>query len=136
MFLIQHIDRDASREQFNKIYRIMRKVGERGSIADESLLAERQEIQQTIAKYAVDDEICVVQSGRDCDCVEYVHSSIVKRPTVMKLWGDRQDTYAWADGPCYVGFCSPEDRPNSQSRDLAMEAYEDGHPHYVTSATV
>lgn len=136
MFLITHIDRDASREQFNKIYRIMRKVGERGSIADESLLAERQELQETIAKYKTDEGICVVQSGRDCDCVEYVHSSIVKHPTVMKLWREQESTYEWADGPCYVGFCSIEDRPNSRSRDLAMEAYENGHPHYVTSATV
>lgn len=136
MFLLTYIDRDTSRTDFYKIYRIMRKVGDRGSIADESYLSDRLELQQTIKKYETADGLCVVKSGRDCDSVEYVHSSIETKPSVMKLYVDRQEEYNWADGPCYVGYCSPKDRPDNHQRDLAMEAYENGHAHFITSATI
>lgn len=136
MFDITWIDRDASREDFRKIYRIMRKCGDRPSIKDDSVLAERADLKERITRNMEDGAICVVTSGRDCDCAEFVWSSIVHNPSVMKLWGEEQDAYYWADGPIGIGYCKPSERPGNYSRDLAMEAYENGHPHYVTSATV
>lgn len=136
MIDITWFDRDTKREDFDKVYRVMRKVGDRGNIVDESLLAERQQLQQTIAKYKMDDVVCLVESGRDCDCVEYTHSQLIEKATVMKVWSRQTDIYSWAEGSCYVGYCSPDERPGNYSRDLVMEAYENGHPHYVTSATV
>ncbi len=51
---------------------------------------------------------------------------------MIRFERDRNSMYEWADGPCNLTPCHPEDLPESYSRDLAMEAYEDGHPHVVS----
>lgn len=131
---IQIIDRDCSRSEWEHIWRIMRKVGEAPSRTDESVLAERAELAQTIAECVEDDKLCIVTSGRDCDCVEFVYSTLMSRPTVMRLWSEERDTFYWADGPISIGYCRPSERPGNYSRDLVMEAFENGHPHFVCSA--
>jgi hypothetical protein len=39
----------------------------------------------------------------------------------------------WADGPVYFDVMKPRDakRVRYQSRDLVLEAFEDGHPHCI-----
>lgn len=133
MFIIQWIERNTPREQWNDLYRIIRKAGDRGSVHDESELAERVKIAERIAKYTEDGEVCTVESGRDCDMSEYCYSTLHTDMTVMKFVRKERDMYEWADGPCYLGLCRPSERPEGYSRDLALEAYEDGHPHIVSS---
>jgi hypothetical protein len=134
MFNILHVERTFTRPQWRELYRIMRKVGDRGSIVEESWLTQRADLARTIRDNIVANQIAVVQSGMDCDSVQYCWSSIVDNPTVMKLWSDAASTYEWADGPCHIGYCRPDERPDNYQRDLAMEAYENGHPHFITTA--
>ena len=134
MFDATVVERTFTRTQWRKLYRIMRKVGDRGDITPGGELADRAKIAGTIAKY-IDDAgmVGVVKSGRDCDGVEYCYGS-AERTTVMSFVHERDDMYAWADGPCYLSICSVDDLPESYSRDLVMEAHENGHPHSICSA--
>jgi hypothetical protein len=68
----------------------------------------------------------------DCDCVKYSRTYHEKALSVMEYIKFKNDTYDWADGPVSVGYGKPSEHPiESHSRDLAMEAYENGHPHVV-----
>ena len=127
------IPRDFSRNDWRNLYRILRKCGERGSIADESLLAERAVLRSVLDERIEDDCICEVTAGMDCDCCQYVYARIVRSPTVMKLMHDADDAYRWADGPMSIGYCKPSERPSNCSRDLALEAFENGHAHAVST---
>jgi len=125
------LDRDLSRLEWTLFYRVFRKHGQRGSILDDSELGERERIAASIARMSIDGRIGVVESGMDCDCVRYCHGRIHSGLTAIRFQRLRDDTYAWADGPCCVSLCEPDQMPESYSRDLALEAFEDGHPHVV-----
>jgi len=75
--------------------------------------------------------VCRVEWGMDCDCVQYHYERNIPAPTVIAFERDRDSMYEWADGPCNLGIGEPVDEPENHSRDLALEAYEDGHPHVV-----
>ena len=46
-----------------------------------------------------------------------------------------QEIYNNAEGPVYwISIAQPEHKAEHVSRDLAMEAFEDGHPHSVSMA--
>ena len=75
--------------------------------------------------------IGVVESGMDCDCSQYTHCTTIENPTAVKLEKDAEHRYEWADGPMGVSYCRPDELPGNSSRDLALEAFEDGHPHVV-----
>ena len=97
--------------------------------------------------------IAVVWGGMDCDCVRYsgdvtiIQIADLDRPYATDKDGNPfrnlraavdahiEHTYHWADGPCHHFICSIEEagRINYDSRDLAMEAFEDGHQHVVYS---
>jgi hypothetical protein len=88
-----------------------------------------------IDKVAVNGVIGLVESGRDCDCVEYVHPAGTIPATVAHyLIADREKA-KWADGPFELSIVSPEEEANTpyESRDLVLEAFEDGHPHSIVS---
>lgn len=97
------------------------------------------------------EPVAVVWSGMDCDCVRYSGSvsfisldpespyGLDKNGEPFKTLRAAVDhhidhTYYWADGPCDYALMSKEQAESIQyqSRDLALEAFEDGHPHYVT----
>ena len=136
MIDLDWIDRSTDRATWKKFHRIFRKVGDMPAPYDESYLVERAEIRIMLDRCTEDGKICVVESGMDCDSVRYCHGTIHPTPSVIGYVASRDSTYEWADGPCVVGVCKPSDRPESYSRDLAMEAFENGHPHYITESTV
>ncbi len=77
----------------------------------------------------------VSESGRDCDGVQYsgqMHSCEATLPAFNKL---QDDIGEWADGPFSLYPVTEKEREESryQSRDLTMEAHEDGHPYVVSS---
>jgi len=133
-FSINWIARNTPRAQWLDLYRIIRSCGDRGSFVEESRLMERVEVADTIRRYTEDGQIAVVTSGMDCDCSQYIRSTLRTNLTPVAFLAARDDDYTWADGPINVGLCRPSERPESASRDLAMEAYEDGHPHVVHTA--
>lgn len=131
MFNINDIPRNTPRDQWQRLYRVIRKVGDRGSLEPAGRMYQRVALQQVIADCIEDGQICGVTSGMDCDCVQYTHMTIIDNPTPVALLAMEEDTYYWADGPTGVGYCKPSERPEIRSRDLAMEAFENGHPHVV-----
>jgi len=77
----------------------------------------------------------VTESGMDCDCVQYsghMHKCEATLAGLEKLY---YEINAWADGPFSLHPVTEEEREEIrlQSRDLAMEAHEDGHPHVVST---
>jgi hypothetical protein len=78
-------------------------------------------------------KIKTVESGRDCDCVEYSGRERIIDANVMAFEKLDKDTAAWADGPFHIAIVPWELEVEYESRDLVMEAYEDGHPHSITS---
>jgi len=93
-------------------------------------LAARAELAQKIRTCAKNGEVGVVESGMDCDCLKYVHSYLLAAvPFAVERWID--ESYEAAEGPLCVGVEHPDKLPENESRDLALEAFEDGHPHVV-----
>lgn len=131
-FNILDVPRELERAEWLKLWRTVRKY-DRPSRVDDSILAERAQIAQEIRDCTEEGMVCVVTSGRDCDMSEFTWVQLVANLSPMKFWGDRQDSYYWADGPMHIGICKPSERPEAYSRDLALEAFEDGHPHIVSS---
>lgn len=100
-------------------------------------LAERATLKRAIAVFAENGRVALHTTGMDCDCVEYsgvARSSIPAQ--VVAVEREIQGIYDAADGPVSVGLMKPSEAAacESISRDLALEAFEDGHPHCVRLA--
>lgn len=86
-----------------------------------------------IAACAEGGKIAMIESGRDCDGVLYGgHVTLIEASTkaVRKHW----DTVAeWADGAFSLAVEKPSVARGirSRSRDLALEAFENGHSHVL-----
>jgi hypothetical protein len=96
-------------------------------------LAGRQQLAAAIAAKAENGKVLVVESGRDCDGVQYWGNTRTIAASVMSFIAFEKHTAKWADGPFYLDI----ERPSAEngicagSRDLGMEAFEDGHPHVL-----
>lgn len=81
--------------------------------------------------------IYVWETGMDCDCVQFGGLRKITVPegedivAVFEAWENEQ--YDGADGPLSHAIITYERAQEVQpySRDLAAEAYENGHPHVV-----
>lgn len=75
--------------------------------------------------------IYVIYGGMDCDCVSYERSTTCANQADFEEWEDCM--YEDAEGPVWARQVSKSeyDKHQPQSRDLALEAHEDGHPHVV-----
>lgn len=94
-------------------------------------LALRQQEAALIAECAEGGKVAMVWSGRDCDGVAYSGSVYVVPALLVAVLREADDQFSWADGPCNYCLMKPSDAAEIEysSRDLAMEAYEDGHAH-------
>lgn len=79
-------------------------------------------------------KIGIVMSGMDCDYTKFLHARLISVPTLFKAALERDRAYMDAEGPLSVYYVKPSELPESYSRDLALEAFENGHPHYVSEA--
>lgn len=82
---------------------------------------------------ATGQKVALVWSGMDCDCVRYSGSVGLHEPNRKAIDASIEHEYEWADGPCGYYMCTEEEarKVERTSRDLALEAFEDGHPHVV-----
>lgn len=127
---------DEVHPEFVKVKRLQKSVPiMSGSRYLHETINKRAALKAHIDKCAVDGMIGIVESGRDCDCVEYTHPRSAIPANVMAFLKLESDTAKWADGPFCLGIVTPEEAENTEdeSRDLALEAYEDGHPHSIVS---
>lgn len=77
--------------------------------------------------------VALVESGRDCDGVQY--SGIVRyvKATFDSVNDAIADIRYWSDGPCHISIAKPSEVDGIEytSRDLGMEAFENGHAHCI-----
>ena len=86
---------------------------------------------QQISSCAENGKVAVVWSGMDCDCVRYSGDCYLVEATRNAVDQHVDSYYEYADGPCGYYICKPSERPDYHSRDLAAEAFENGHPHHI-----
>ena len=97
--------------------------------ADERI-NEREAIMACINACERDGMVWVSQSGMDCDCVQFTGSYAIQIPaTLQAYWGYAVPAYEHAEGRMSISISAS--RPSHNSRDLALEAFEDGHQHVV-----
>ena len=97
--------------------------------------AGRQGFLTNLRQMAEGGKIAAIESGRDCDCVEYSGKVHIIDATVAAYNALHDDLSDWADGPFRLCLERPSvaQRVKYESRDLVMEAHEDGHPHVIYS---
>ena len=94
----------------------------------------RWRLKALLKKYATQDKKAYLEeSGMDCDCVRYtgqVHCIRATLGAYTRLLDGIEDG---AEGGFNLWFITEEEAKVTQysSRDLIMEATEDGHPHVV-----
>ena len=91
----------------------------------------RQSLIRRIAELAVDGQVAVWESGRDCDSVSYRGFKCLIPATVAEFDALYEHEHKWADGPFCLWVESPLLERQRCSRDLGMEAFEDGHSHVI-----
>ena len=93
----------------------------------------RQALIQRVKDCAEHGEVAMVWSGRDCDGVRYTGHVHLVDASVKEVDREAAYTYGWADGPCgfYIERPSIARTIERTSRDLVLEAFEDGHPHVI-----
>ena len=73
----------------------------------------------------------------DCDCFKSRTVSHVPTPTVVAAWQMIERAYEGAEGPTSAYFAKPSAEPEGYaSADLALEAFEDGHPYSVINRSL
>lgn len=95
---------------------------------------ERAELAARIKACAHEGKVRVVESGRDCDGVEYSGGSgreIEATVAAFHLLENR--VHESADGPFRLSVVPWDFNEPYESRDLVMEARENGHPHSIVS---
>lgn len=94
---------------------------------------DRLQFLRCLKDYVVAGKVRVCESGCDCDCVTYdgrVHV-IDATPAAFDALHDRIGE--WADGPYSLRLLRPDEHVPHISRDNVLEAFEDGHAHYVVA---
>lgn len=95
----------------------------------------RMSLGKRIAACAERGKVLVIESGRDCDGVEYSGKLHTIDATLAAFdWLDAQ-LGDWADGPYNLAVARPSEARHFRytSRDLVLEAVENGHPHVIRS---
>lgn len=84
-----------------------------------------------ISKAAEGGQIAVIESGMDCDGVRYWGDVTLIPATLTHFENHWRKRAKWSDGPFDLEIARPSEalQLRSGSRDLALEAFEDGHPH-------
>lgn len=78
-----------------------------------------------------DGQMYVCESGRDCDGVEYLRGRYLIAASYEAYMHELDRIGKWADGPFHLSILRPDEQVEPYSRDLTLEAFEDGHPHVI-----
>ena len=96
-------------------------------------LLEKIAYKNNIDKYAENGKVAIVYGFMDCDCarsddnVNIIDANIVSvNQWEERFWDGAEGQQWWSiETMAYANSLTPS------SRDLAMEAFEDGHPHVI-----
>jgi hypothetical protein len=96
-------------------------------------LARRADLKTRIGQLQERGKIAIVYSGIDCDGGRWDNrvSEVAAIPVAVERWYDRYE--AQAEGPQWQTLEKPSVAADlvEDDRDLAMEAFEDGHSHVL-----
>jgi len=92
-----------------------------------------QALLQQMIEMAHEGKVYFVESGRDCDGVQYDGYVRSCEPTLASYNEMVDELNNWADGPFFLDLVSHEVAQDVcySSCDLSMEAFEDGHSHIL-----
>lgn len=94
----------------------------------------RAELWDEITAPSRDGRVGYIVAGRDCDQTQYRYEGVMDLPAGAFLHMKAVEHHeAYLDGPESTCYVDPEgfEPQRYRSRDLALEAFEDGHPGYV-----
>lgn len=96
-------------------------------------ISKRGRLAARIAACEENGKILVVESGMDCDCSQYDGRKRTIDATLQAYNQLNWNIADWADGPYSLSIERPSagNAIEHTSRDLALEAFEDGHPHVI-----
>ena len=97
-------------------------------------LGEKQSFINKMKDCTEDGMVAIVSSGMDCDGVKYSGQVHYVKAIPVLVQHDFDEAKKWADGPIYRLIIKPSEARLIEytSRDLGMEAFENGHPYYLT----
>ena len=96
-------------------------------------LAHKLKLVEKIKNYAENGEILLIEGGCDCDGSQYEGKTRLVNATFVEVNAFIEQAENWADGSIYFDFDFPSNDENytRSSRDLALEAFENGHSHII-----
>lgn len=137
-----HFSRNLSRDDWKVIHRVIRHDEDwhfhpSCSPVHNSINA-RAALWAKINEHAVNGRVGRVTAGMDCDCTQYRYEAVIDVPKgAMVAIREEESWYDSSDGYAQRWYRSPlESVQRYRSRDLALEAYEDGHPGTVYPGTL
>ena len=96
-------------------------------------LASKQRLLEKIQRRAEGGKVAMVYGGIDCDGVRVDNcvSMLPASDAVVDRW--LTQLYDDAEGPTWAHVAAPSETADlhRETRDLALEAFEDGHPHIL-----
>lgn len=102
---------------------------------DDSDIGCRAELYAGVAPHVVDGKVAVNVDQMDCDCSRWTSGHVMDAVPLLAVEQAVNRIYEDAEGPIYgLWFSKPEQKAEYVSRDLALEAFEDGHAHSVSMA--
>jgi hypothetical protein len=130
---LTHLDKFTHDRIILKFWSMRNRVYYNPSPREEYIREARAALIAIEAARLPDGTMNVSESGRDCDGVQYtgyVHRNIPATLTGLNALYER--VAEGADGPfCLYPINRNSDLPSYSSRDLTLEAFEDGHAHVL-----
>ena len=125
--IIEHTARCCNRAQWYDFWRLLRKDGAHRYFRKQDHYHNRVWLREQLDEYTVDGKVAVSVDQMDCDCSRWTSSNVMPAVGVL-IERHLEHIYNDAEGPIYgMWFSKPVDKAEYVSRDLAMEAFEDGH---------
>lgn len=119
------------KQKYPELYKAIKQVSHN---KPDDYLAERVDLQKLVSANSENGQVVILESGMDCDCVAFSNQKykVAALPIAVRTEMDR--IYGNAEGPCHLSITSPSAAKamDYRSRDLGMEAYENGHPSRVS----
>jgi hypothetical protein len=119
------------REYWYAFWRRIRQAGAAHRYRGDDPFIEKQRIIDAIAKYEQNGVVRLCDRFMDCDHAVSTSSRVIKANYYSYIrYLDL--IYDGVEGPGTTWLDYPGNIPERNSRDLALEAFEDGHPHTVS----
>lgn len=99
-------------------------------------LAKKAEAIAHLERSAEGGRVALVEGGRDCDGAQWEGRVTIMPALYYAIEREVESRCKWADGPLWFDVMKPSEAAEVEPirRDLALEAFENGHPHHLIGA--